>query len=118
MKSKHGPVGEERSPVVWWLLCIVCCIIEYVWIFKVWTEIADFTKKDISPGVKLLFMFIPILNIITFYQMYAEIAEMEEMVGVREEDRLNPILNLLLTCVMGIGVIFAQQHLNDVWAKA
>ncbi|MFO8051983.1 MAG: hypothetical protein R6V01_09865 [Thermoplasmatota archaeon] len=91
----------------------------YVWIFKVWTEIAEFTKKDISPGTKLIFMFIPILNLITLYQMYDEIAQMEEMVGIPEDERLNPIVNLLLTCIVfGIGIIFAQNHLNEIWAKA
>ena len=49
--AKHGTVGEERNPVVWWILCIVCFIVEFVWIFKVWTEIAGFTNKEISPGV-------------------------------------------------------------------
>ena len=66
---KHGAVGEERNPVVWWLLCIVCFIVEFVWMFKVWSEIAEFTKKEINPTIKLVFMFIPILNIITIYQM-------------------------------------------------
>jgi len=116
--AKHGSVGEERNPVVWWLLCMVCFIVEFVWILKVWTEIAAFTNKEISPGLKLLFMFIPILNIITIYQMYAEIAGMEETVGIPEGERLNPILNLILTCVFGLGILFAQQHLNNVWAKA
>jgi len=116
--AKHGAVGEERNPVVWWLLCIVCFIVEFVWILKVWTEIAEFTKKEISPGMKLLFMFIPILNIITIYQMNAEIAEMEGMVGIPEEERLNPIVNLILMCVFGLGIMFAQQHLNAIWEKA
>jgi hypothetical protein len=116
--AKHGAVGEERNPVVWWLLCMVCFIVSFVWILKVWGEIAEFTKKEISPGLKLVFMLIPILNIITMYQMYAEIAGMEEMVGIPEEERLNPILNLILTCILGLGIIFAQQHLNKVWEKA
>lgn len=118
MAKDYGPVGEERNSVVWWLLSMVCAIVIYVWIFKVWSEIAAFTKKDISPGMKLVFMFIPILNIITLYQMYAEIAEMEEMVGIPESERLNPIVNLILTCIAGIGYIMAQNHLNAIWEKA
>ncbi|MBW1692432.1 MAG: hypothetical protein JRJ70_17170 [Deltaproteobacteria bacterium] len=117
--TKHGPVGEERNPVVWWLLSMVCFIVGFYWIYKVWTEIAEFTKKEeIDPTMKVVFMLIPILNIITLYQMYDEIAKMEESVGISEEERLNPIVNLLLTCVLGIGYIFAQQHLNTIWEKA
>ncbi|MFW3146689.1 MAG: hypothetical protein ACMUIE_07760 [Thermoplasmatota archaeon] len=118
MAKNHGPVGEERSGVVWWLLSILCFIIELVWLHKVWSEIAAFTKEDINPTVKVVFMFIPILNIITLYQMYAKIAEMEGMVGIPEGERLNPIVNLILTCIAGIGIIFAQNHLNTVWEKA
>jgi membrane protein insertase Oxa1/YidC/SpoIIIJ len=83
-----------------------------------WKEIAEFTKKDINPIVKVVLMFIPIVNIYMIYTLYKEINEMEAMVGIPEGDRLNPIVNLILTCIAGIGMIFAQNHMNAVWKKA
>ena len=115
-----GQVGEERGPVKWWLLSICCLIPGFMWIHKVWTEIKNFTgNEEINPTTKTIFMIIPILSIITMYNMYKEIAEMQGTVGIPEDDRLNPVVNLILSMVVaGIGIIFAQKALNAIWEKA
>ncbi len=118
MAGRHGPVGQERNSIVWWLLTICLGIPGIYWIYIMWKEIAEFTKKDINPIVKVILMFIPLVNIYMIYTLYKEINEMEAMVGIHEGDRLNPIVNLILTCVAGIGYIFAQNHMNAVWKKA
>ena len=114
---KHGTPGVERNPIVWWLLGL-CFIVDFIWIYRVWTEIAAFTKKDTKPILKTALMVVPILNIFFIYQMFAEISEMEEMVGIPEEESLNPIINLLLCFVFFIGIMYAQDHLNRVWERA
>lgn len=118
MSKKYGPVGEERNPVVWWLLSVVCFVVSFVWVYKTWTEIAEFTKKDIDPVKKVLLMLIPYIGVVIFYQMFEEIAEMEKMVGIDEEDRLNPMQNILMCCLFGISINYAQEHLNEVWDNA
>lgn len=114
---KHGNPGVERNPVIWWVLGL-CLIVNIMWIYRVWTEIASFTKKDFNPIVKTVLMIIPILNIFILYQMFSEISEMEEMVGIYEDERLNPFINLLMYFLFFTGIIFAQQHLNRVWQRA
>jgi hypothetical protein len=114
---KHGTPGVERNPVVWWLLSF-CFVVNFIWIYRVWTEIATFTKKDINPMLKTALMLVPLVNIIIVYQMFAEISEMEEMVGVPEEESLNPIINLLFCFLFLIGIMYAQNHLNGVWDRA
>jgi len=113
-----GQIGETRSAVTWWLISIVCGIIQLVWAYKVWEEIKNFTGKDINPVVKVILMIIPLVNIFILYTMFSEINEMEAKAGIPEGDRLSPIVNLLLMCVFGIGIIFAQNHLNDIWKRA
>ncbi|MGA1873614.1 MAG: hypothetical protein ACMUHY_08065 [Thermoplasmatota archaeon] len=114
---KHGTPGVERNPVVWWILSI-CVVVNIIWIYRVWTEIASFTKKDIKPILKTVLMLVPILNLVILYQMFSEISEMEEMVGIPEEERLNPVVNLLMCLVLLLGIMFAQKHLNSIWEKA
>jgi hypothetical protein len=114
---KHGTPGVERNPVVWWLLGL-CFIVDIIWIYRVWSEIAAFTQKDIKPILKTVLMLVPILNIVILYQMFAEISDMEEMVGIPEDENLNPILNLLFCLVFLLGIFFAQKHLNRIWERA
>lgn len=114
---KHGTPGIERNPIVWWLLGL-CFIVDLIWIYRVWAEIASFTRKDIKPMLKTALMIIPILNIVLAYQMFGEISEMEEMVGIPEDESLNPIINLLLCFLFMIGIMNTQKHLNRVWERA
>jgi len=114
---KYGRVGKERNPFVWWVLGM-CFVVDFVWFYRAWKEIAEFTRKEINPVLKTIFMAIPVLNLITAYQMFREISGMEYMVGIPEEKRLNPVVTLLLCIVFGIGLIFAQKHLNDIWGAA
>lgn len=118
MAGRHGPVGQERNGVVWWIIYLVCFIAGIYWIYMMWKEIAEFTKKDINPIVKVILMFIPIVNLYMMYTLCKEINEMEAMAGIPEGDRLNPIVNFILMCIYGIGLIFAQNHMNAVWKKA
>ncbi|MBN1390683.1 MAG: hypothetical protein JXA22_08595 [Candidatus Thermoplasmatota archaeon] len=114
---KHGNPGVERNPIAWWVLGL-CFVVDIIWVYRVWKEIASFTKKDINPVLKTVLMFVPILNIVIVYQMFSEISEMEEMVGIYEDERLDPIINLVMCFLFLIGIMFAQQHLNKVWQRA
>jgi hypothetical protein len=71
-----------------------------------------------NPFLKTALMLVPLVNIIIVYQMFAEISEMEEMVGITEEESLNPIINILFCFLFLIGIMYAQDHLNRVWERA
>ena len=61
---------------------------------------------------------VPIYNIYVMYLVYTGIADMQEVDGVPECDRVNPILLLILSMVVaGVGIILAQNALNAHWQK-
>jgi hypothetical protein len=123
--ANHGPVGQPRNGIVWWILLLVlgACtgigglIIYILWyIMKVGKEVKEFTQNE-----KL---FAPILFIIPYFNFYVlycyakALNETQTKIGMPEADRVNPIMVTILALVAGFGLGMFQNNLNKTWEFA
>lgn len=105
----HGPVGNIRNPIVVTLLGFVCFV--YL-LFVMWSEVNELKafrrKDDINP----ILCFVPILNIIMFWNMPEKVLEAKHMAGVPNPQVVHPVLYLLL------WPYFFTNDLNEIFQAA
>jgi len=103
------PIGNIRNPIVSLLLCAICFIYGFFWIWSTVNELKAFRgKEDINP----ILFFIPILNIIQIWQLPPKVLEAKMMAGVPNPQVPHPILYLLLS------PYFFTADLNEIWTAA
>ncbi len=105
----HGPVGNIRNPIVTLLVSWVCFIYAIISLWSMIGELNAFRQRD---PVNQIFLFIPILNLITIWGLPAKVLEAKQMAGVPNASVPHPILYLLL------GLYFLPTDLNEVWQAA
>jgi hypothetical protein len=88
------------------MLCFVYAIIEGLAMLK---ELMAFRGKQ---DINLIFLLIPILNILEIWKLPAKVLEAKQMAGVPNAQVAHPILYLLL------GLYFFPNDLNEVWQAA
>jgi hypothetical protein len=105
----RGPIGQTRNPIMVLVIGSICFVYAIIQIWGMLNELKAFRgKDDINP----IMMFVPILNIILFWNLPAKVLEAKQMAGVPNAQVAHPILYLLL------GSYFLPADLNEVWQAA
>jgi hypothetical protein len=105
----RGPIGQTRNPIMVLVIGSICFVYAIIQIWGMLNELKAFRgKDDINP----IMMFVPILNIILFWNLPAKVLEAKQMAGVPNPQVAHPILYLLL------GSYFLPADLNEVWQAA
>jgi hypothetical protein len=108
-QGMRGPIGNIRNPIVVLLLCAVCFVYAFFWIWSTVNELKAFRgKDDINP----IFFLIPILNIIAVWGLPAKVLEAKHMAGIPNPTVPHPVLYLLLS------PYFFTEDLNEIWQAA
>ena len=115
-------IGKTREPIVVILLSIITCgIYGLYWYYTIMDDLNKATGEErISPVMMLIVSIIcfPFFWLI-LYKTDKGLAEISQNEGLRYKE--NFILWLLLTLVLGVGVIVAMYQItaafNDLWAK-
>lgn len=102
-------MGQTRNPIMVLVIGSICFIYAIIQMWGMLNELKAFRgKDDINP----IMMFVPILNIIFFWNLPAKVLEAKQMAGVPNAQVAHPILYLLL------GAYFLPADLNEVWQAA
>ena len=105
----RGPIGQTRNPIMVLVIGSICFIYAIIQLWGMVNELKAFRgKDDINP----IMMFVPIMNIIFFWNLPAKVLEAKQMAGVPNPQVAHPILYLLL------GSYFLPADLNEVWQAA
>ncbi len=104
-----GPIGTERNPIMVLVLGSLCFVYGIIQMLGMIKELKAFRQKD---DINPLFLFIPILNIITLWGVPEKVLEAKRMAGIQNPQVPHPILYLLL------GAYFFPTDLNEVWKAA
>ena len=111
------PKENIKNPVMVWLLSIICFILMLLNAMRWSKEINEFKKggDKVPNGILVI---IPIYGILVMYKVFCGIKELQAENGIPEGEQLNPIVALILACVVfGLGIMQAQAGLNKVWEK-
>jgi len=111
-------VGKNRNPFVVFLLSIVTFGIYCVyWYYKINDEIRQHDPSiEVKPGIAAVALFVPIANLVSYYNTAGRIRKMEEADQVANP--ISPVLALVLIFLFGIGYFFVVQgHLNAHWDR-
>jgi hypothetical protein len=105
----RGPIGQTRNPVMVLVIGAVCFVYAIIQLWGMLNELKAFRgKDDINP----IMMFVPILNLIMFWNLPAKVLEAKQMAGVPNPQVAHPILYLLLNSY------FLSSDLNEIWQAA
>jgi hypothetical protein len=105
----RGPIGQTRNPIMVLVIGSICFVYAIIQLWGMVNELKAFRgKDDINP----IMMFVPIMNIIFFWNLPAKVLEAKQMAGVPNPQVAHPILYLLL------GSYFLPADLNEVWQAA
>jgi hypothetical protein len=103
------PIGQTRNPVMVLVIGMVCFVYAIIQLWGMLNELKAFRgKDDINP----IMMFVPILNLIMFWNLPEKVLEAKQMAGVPNPQVVHPILYLLLNSY------FLASDLNEIWQAA
>ncbi len=86
------------------------------WWFKVNEELRDFDPTiEVSPGLSVLALFVPIANFVTIFKTGARISQAEKIRGTA--GRASGGLGILLGFLMATHIVYYQTHLNAMWEQ-
>jgi hypothetical protein len=103
------PLGQTRNPIMVLVIGSICFVYAILQMWAMLNELKAFRgKDDINP----IFLFVPILNIILFWNLPAKVLEAKQMAGVPNPEVPHPILYLFLS------TYFLPADLNQVWQAA
>jgi hypothetical protein len=103
------PIGKTRNPIMVLVIGSICFVYAIIQMWGMLNELKAFRgKDDINP----IFLFVPILNIILFWNLPAKVLEAKQMAGVPNPEVPHPILYLFLS------TYFMPADLNQVWQAA
>jgi len=111
-----GPFGKKRNAGIVLLLGFVTFgIYSIFWYYKINSEIKICDKnQSFSPGLAACALFIPIANLVSFYNTANRIKLMQKADG--STDLISPGAALLWVIFFGIGYpIYVQGSLNNYW---
>ena len=110
------PKENIKNPIVVWILSIVCFILMLIHAMRWSKEINEFKKggEQVPNGILVI---IPIYGILVMYKIFVGVKELQAENGIPEDEQLNPVVTLILCCVVGLGVMQAQTALNKVWER-
>jgi len=111
-----NPIGKKRNAGVVILLGFVTFgIYNIVWYYKINNEVKLRDKSQkVSPGLAVCALFIPIVNLVSFYNTANRIKLMQKADG--SNDLISPGAALLWIILFGIGYpIYIQGSLNNHW---
>lgn len=115
--SSGGEIGRPRNLGVSLLLAIVTLgIYIFFWVGMYYNELKNYRGKGLGPVLGVIFMFIPILNIVNYFILSNEI----EMLN-REDGREPPMTTIwglwFLLPLIGpiIWWVRAQTSMNEFW---
>jgi len=109
-------IGKERNPgAVLFFIFITLGIYWFVWYYKINNEVkCHDTTQSFSPGLAVLAAFIPIINLVSFYNTANRIKLMQKADG--SNDTISPGAALLWMIFFAIGYpIYVQSALNNHW---
>jgi len=116
----HEPVavcqpGRVRSPAGGWLLALVTLGIYYLfWYYNVNKELRDFDRSiRVSPGVAVLALFVPIVNLVSIYNTGGRIRQAQTIAGATPAS--SGLVGVLLAFVIGLDLPYYNAHANHAW---
>jgi hypothetical protein len=114
----EGQQYKKRSPWgIWGLIFLTLSIYGFVWYYKINDEARRFLKDEqIKPVLALLALFVPIVNLVSYYRTGERIVRMEERVGIQKT--VEPILGVVAGIFYFLHMPYYQGHLNKVWDEA
>ncbi|RBQ24063.1 hypothetical protein ALNOE001_05210 [Candidatus Methanobinarius endosymbioticus] len=89
----------------------------YYWVYKTNCYLKDDLGKDVSPGLRTFLMFIPIANIIVFYQTIEDMNNFIKREGIESYSSvLNTLIHVFLGYLLSFWVyINIQESINEFW---
>ncbi|MCC6214561.1 MAG: zinc ribbon domain-containing protein [Polyangiaceae bacterium] len=103
----HGPIGQERNPIMTLLIGMVCGFYLMYWLWLSLNELKAFRQKDdINPILYLL------LFIVFVWGLPEKVYEAKVMAGIPNPEKPNAIMYFLLS------PYFLTNDLNEIWAAA
>jgi hypothetical protein len=113
-----GQQYKRRSPWgAWGLIFLTVLVYYFVWYYKINDEARRFLRDDrVRPGLSVLALFVPIVNLISLWRTGERIQRMEDTVGIGRS--VEPILVVLAAIAYALHVPYLQSHLNKVWDRA
>jgi hypothetical protein len=118
----EGQEYKKRGPwASWGLSFITIGIYGLVWYYKINDEARRYLRDDtIRPGVSVLAILpgalILIPPFVSIYRTGQRIQRMQERAG--REERVEPVLGLVLAFFYSLYIPYYQTHLNRVWDRA
>jgi hypothetical protein len=127
-----GAQAKLRGPWIAFLLAIVTLGIYYLfWYYWINRELRDYGKRFArptnplgdSPGTSLLAITIGALIIVppfvSVWHTFGRIKKAEELSGMegRISEGLGFVLYLIALFLLPFEIVYAQQHLNDLWRR-
>jgi len=110
------PIGKRRNAgVVIVLIIVTLGIYLLVWYYKINSEIKEHDpSQDFSPALAMLALFVPIANLVSYYNTANRIKMMQKADG--SNDLISPGAALLWALLFFIGYpIYIQSALNNHW---
>jgi hypothetical protein len=105
----RGAVGKTRNPVMVLLISMLCFVYALIEGLAMLKELMAFRGKT---DINLIFLLLPILNILEIWKLPAKVLEAKQMAGVHNAEVAHPVLYLFL------GLYFLPADLNEVWQAA
>jgi len=111
-----NPKDNIKAPMTTWILSLICFILGLLNMMRFSNEINEFKKggEKVPNGILVI---IPLYGILVAYKVLNGIKELQAENGIPEAEQINPIVSLILCCVLSVGVMQAQAGLNKVWEK-
>ncbi len=109
-------MGKKRNPGLVILYAFLTLgIYNLVWYYKINNEVQKHdSSQDLSPGMAVCAMFVPIFNLVSLYNTANRIKLMQKADG--STDLIGPGVALLWAMFFGIGYpIYVQSALNNHW---
>lgn len=109
-------IGKQRNPAVVLLLIFLTFGIYFpIWYYKINREVKFHdTTQGFSPGLTLCACFIPIFNLVSFYNTANRVKIMQKVHG--STDLISPAAALLWLLFFSIGYpIYVQSAMNNHW---
>jgi hypothetical protein len=113
----RGQIGQIRQPLVVFLLSLVTCsIYVFVWHYKTFKEMKDYSGEGIGGALALIYTFITVGIIINWFVLPSEVGNLYARDGKEKPVSGTTGLWLLLPIVgYFIWLWKAQGRLNDFW---
>jgi hypothetical protein len=110
-----GEEYKKRSPWgAWGLGWLTVFVYVFVWYYKINDEARRYLQdENIKPVLALLALFVPIVNIISYYRTGERVVRMEEKAGIQKT--VEPILGTIAGLIYFLHIPYYQDHLNKVW---